>query len=265
MKISCKAFAYVVDESSGRPVAAPRSLDGWSYEDDRLENYLDPAIADQGVIGGVIRAVVTREGNVCIVLDYWSPVALDEKTIDALREDTTGQLEDGIGENGFEFVAQGRQWRLVPDLDRPLEVEQFDDGKYVPPPPRIAMAAREGDLAVLRDALASTDQDVNALHQGHTGLHLAIIYGHVDAALLLIAHGADANKADASVDAAPLDLCALSNSLSDEDGARIADALLSNGADPTRVGLTGESPRSLAEIRGKVRLAELLSTFQGGD
>ncbi len=260
MKMSFRSNAYVIDEETDDHVAAPRSLDGWSYEDDRLENYLDFEIADLGVVGGVIRAVVTQVGNAYIVIDYWSPDFLGDKAFEMLREDTIGQLSDGMGENGFEFVSHGRCLLLMPDLSRPLEVEQFDDGKIIPQPSRIAIAAREGDLAGLRDAIASNNADVDSPLVGCTGLHLAILYGRVDAALLLVAHGADVNK-PVHFDSTPLALCASSNGLSDEDSVRIALALLSKGADPTLMDSTGNTPRSIAESRNKWKLVELLSNL----
>jgi hypothetical protein len=257
MKITCRARAFVVEAGSDRQVAAPLTLSEWSYREDRLEGYLDAAIADQGVVGGVIRASVTEEGALQILVDYWSPTVLDETTVQLLREFTTAQLEDGIGEGGFEAVAEGRRFLLVPDLHRLVEVEQSDDGTKVRPPSRIAMAARDGNLSTLRDELASKVEDVDSTLQGYTGLHFAILYGNADAAILLIAHGADVNRTDPSGNS-PLDLCALSNSLSDEDSARLARALLSNGADPRHVGPTGHPPRSLAEMRGKRSLAEAI-------
>lgn len=259
MKITCRAHAFVIEEGSDRQVIAPKTLGEWSYQGDRLENYLDAAIADQGLVGGVVRASLMEEGTVQILVDYWSPTSLDETTIELLKEFTASQLEDGIGESGFEVVDEGRRLLLVPDLTQPVEVELSDDGKEVQPPSRIAMSARDGDLAALRDALSSGREDVDSLHQGYTGLHLAILYGNADAGLLLIARGSDANRTDPSGNS-PLDLCALSNSLSDQDSARLARALLSSGADPKHVGPTGNTPRELAKMRSKSLMAGMLST-----
>jgi len=258
MRISFRSGAYVIDNETDEPVAAPRALDGWFFADDRLEDYLEFPLADLGVVGGEIRAMVARDGQPHIVVDYWSPAPLDGKSIEMLEESTIGQLSDGMGENGFEFVSDGRHLLLMPDLSLPLEVQQFDDGKRIPPPSRVAIAAREGDLAGIRDALAFNNADVDSPLVGCTGLHLALLYGHADAALLLIAHGADVNKPD-DVGGTPLDLCALSNHLSDEDSVHIAQALLSRGADPTHVSETGDTPRSFAESRSKWNLVKLFS------
>lgn len=182
---------------------------------------MDAAIADQGVVGGVIRAYVTEE-RVSQILDYyWSPAPLDEATVEALSEFTAAQLEDGIGEGGFEVVAEGHRFLLVPDLQRPVEVEQTGDGTVIQSPSRIAIAVRNGNQSALRDVLSPGLANVDSTHQGYTGLHLAILYGNVDAAILLIAHEADVNRTDTSGNS-PLDLCALSNSLSDEDSSRLS-------------------------------------------
>lgn len=260
LRISFQSNAYVIDEENDEPVAAPQVLDGWTLADDRLENYLEDPLADLGVVGGEIRAVVGQDGQPYIVVDYWSPELLDDKALEMLEESTIGQLSDGMGENGFGFVCGGRRLLLMPALSLPLEVEQFDDGKSIPPPSRIAIAAREGDLVGLREALASNNADVDSPLVGYTGLHLALLYGHADAALLLIEHGVDVNKPD-HIGGTPLDLCALSNSLSDEDSVRVARALLSKGADPTHVSETGDTPRSFAESRSKWSLVKLLSNL----
>jgi hypothetical protein len=258
MKVTCRASAFVVDEGSDRRVVAPRALGEWSFREDRLEGYLDAAIADQGVVGGIIRASLTEGGALQILVDYWSPTALGETTLECLRDFTAAQLEDGIGEGGFEAVANSQRFRLVADLQRPVEVEQCDDGTEIQLPSRIAIDARDGNLSDLREALTAKVEDIESTYQGYTGLHLAILYGNVDAGLLLIAHGADVNRLDPSGNS-PLDLCALSNALSDEVSARLARALLSKGADPRRLGPTGHSPRGLAEMRGKTSMAEAVS------
>jgi ankyrin repeat protein len=102
-----------------------------------------------------------------------------------------------------------------------VEVEQTGDGTVIQSPSRIAIAVRNGNQSALRDVLSPGLANVDSTHQGYTGLHLAILYGNVDAAILLIAHEADVNRTDTSGNS-PLDLCALSNSLSDEDSSRLS-------------------------------------------
>lgn len=258
MKITCSTEAYVYDDELDREVAAPQSLGEWSYGEDRLEHYLDEEIADQGVVGGLIRASVDEDGTVQILIDYWSPAALDDDTLELLSEFTSSQLGDGIGEGGFDVSVGGKQLCLIPYGE--VEIELSDDGVEVPPPSRVAMSARDGDLAALRTALSSGGENVvDSLHQGYTGLHLAILYGHVDAALLLIARGADVNKTDPMGDP-PLILCAAANSLPDQDSARIARALLSSGAAPGYANRSGSTARELAEIRGKSAMVEVLAS-----
>jgi hypothetical protein len=257
MKYTYRASAYVVEEESDRRIDTPRVLCEWSYPGDRLENYLDAEVADRGVVGGVIHADVSKDGGLQILVDYWSPAALDDATVESLEQFTKAQLLDGIGEGGFEAVAEGRRVLIVPDLSRPVEVDRSEDGKAVKQPSPIAIAARDGNLSALSDALDNKAADVDSTHQGYTGLHFAILYGHADAAILLIEHGADVQRIDPTGNS-PLDLCALSNSLSDEDSARVARALLSKGADPSRVGSTGRTPRGLAELRDKKATAEAI-------
>src|SRR5262249_50478295 len=157
----------------------------------------------------------------------------------------------------FDLTSHGRQWVLMPDLDQSVEVVQFEDGKPVPAPSRVAMSAWNGDLASLSDALASGNEDVDSLRGGYSGLHLAILGGYVDAALMLISHGADPNR-KAPTGNTPLHFCASARELTDEDSARLATALLARGANPSSVDREGLLPRELAELRGKSKLADVL-------
>ena len=259
MKFLYRVSAFVVEEGSDRRVDAPRDLGEWSYGEDRLEPYLDAEVADQGVVGGLIRAALTEEGVPQILVEYWSAVTLDETTLKALGEFTAVQMEDGVGEGGFEVLSEGQRYRLVPDLGSAVEVEQIDDGREIRPPSLIAMSARDGNESALQGALSLGAESVDSTHQGYTGLHLAILYGHFDVAMLLIAHGADVNRSDISGNS-PLYLCAAARLLSDEASARLSRALLSHGADPTQCGPTGQTPKSLAEIREKSLMVKVIST-----
>jgi hypothetical protein len=256
MKITCRIRGAVWDPETDRAAAIPDGLDGWTFDDFPLDPYLDESLADLGLVDGSIRAEA-RDDAVRIAFEFHAPGPLDDDALTALAEFASEQMSDGLGEDGFEVELDGRTWLLVPVEGR-VEVEQVDDGRRVPPPSAVAIAARDGDLDGLRLALSRDGADLDATHQGFTGLHLAIIYGQVDAALLLLAEGADPGKPDPSGDA-PLDSCALSESLDDEDSARVGEALLAAGADPRRVGSTGGSPAVIAELRGKPKLAALLA------
>ncbi len=255
MKITCRIRGAVWDPETDRAAAIPAGLDRWTFDGFPLDAYLDESLADLGLVDGSIRAEA-REGAAAIVFEFHAPGPLDDDAMTALAEFAAEQMSEGIGEDGFELELDGRAWLLVP-VEGPVEVEQEDDGRHVPPPSAVAIAARDGDLDGLRLAVSRDGADLDATHQGFTGLHLAIIYGQPEAALLLLAEGADPGKPDPSGDA-PLDSCALSDSLDDEDSARVAEALIAAGADPNRVGSTGGSPRVIAELRGKPKLAAVL-------
>ena len=212
-------------------------------------------------MGGFFRAEVSWFGKARILVEYWSPGQPDEATLEALRKDTAGQLSDGAGENGFDFVARGRAMLLMPDLDgSPLSVEVVDDGKVIPPASRIAMSARDGDLTTLRKALALGTEDIDAQLMGCSGLRLAVRSGHVEAALLLIEHGANVHSLDFMGNSLLLG-CAASRSLNDEDSARLTRALLSKGADPSYVGDADCTAMELAENRDKHLMMEVLRAF----
>jgi ankyrin repeat protein len=112
----------------------------------------------------------------------------------------------------------------------------------------------------LAQAIASGEL-IDARLQGYTALHLATLYGNVDAALMLIERGADPNLLDREGHGA-LHMCALSNSMSDAESARVAAALIRHGADRHRASSTGDTAESYAENRGKERLLEVLREVQ---
>jgi hypothetical protein len=261
MRVSIRVPGYVYDEKTEQRVensAVLSTLDGWRYDAGSVYNYLDMELVDQGVVGGTIRATWTPDRGLEIVTDYWAPDTLQPSYINQLRDATVGQLSDGIGEGGFEITHDGRELVIVADTDEAPAVEQVYDGKPVPVPSRIARAARDGNIPLLEDAIASGEA-IDSEIQGYSGLHLAIIYGQVDAALLLISKGANTNLPVGDGDETPLHLCALSNSLSDNDSATVAKALLRHGADSTITTAAGNTAASFAENRGKTAMLKVLN------
>jgi ankyrin repeat protein len=203
-----------------------------------MYNYLDMDLVDQGVVGGDIRITWEPGQGLEIVTDYWAPDTLQRSYINKLRDETRGQLSDGIGESGFQVSVGKREYVLRADTDEAPKVEVLYDGKPVPMPSTIARAARDGNMPLLEAAIASREA-IDSRIQGYSGLHLAILHGHVEAALFLISKGANPNLLVADGDETPLDLCALSNSLSDRDSATVAQALLEHGADKSVTSTSG--------------------------
>ncbi len=232
-------------------------IDGWQYELAKICDFMDMQLVDQGVVGGTIRARWTPGKGLEVVTDYWMPDSLPASFIDLLRDETLAQLSDGIGEGGFEILLHGREYILVADTDGQPEMERVYDGKSVPAPSRIARSARDGDIALLEDAIDSGEA-IDATIQGLTGLQLAIIYGHSECALLLIRRGANVNVLMRRDDESCLHLCALSRSLSDSESARVVSALLAHGADKSKKSTTGHTASSLAECRQKIKMLALL-------
>lgn len=242
--------------------AAIGALDG-AESDDVCSNYFDSEFADLGITGGSVRLAYDADaGEFRVVTEFSSPVELTPEQLGRLARDTEGQWSDGIGEAGFDDLA-GRLGVTI-SLGAPERVEQIEDGKTTGKTGTgLARAAREGDMAALREHLDAGDS-TEARLQGYTPLHLAVLYGRAEAALELIARGADVGARDPQGQE-PLLLAALSNSTKDADAARIAAALLERGAsvhghrgaaaDPNRGELT---PLSMAVLRQKTELAALL-------
>ncbi len=261
MRISFHLPGYLFEEMTDPAVEDSlvlRALDGWQYEGGNLYNYVDMELVDQGVVGGTVRASWAPDRGLRVVVDYWTPDSFLPSSVSRLRDDTLGQLSDGIGAGGFEVTANGRSLVLVADTDEAPEVEQAYDGKPVPTPSAIARAARDGDISLLKEAIA-TGEAIDSTIQGYSGLHLAITFGHVDAAILLLSLGANPNLVVGDGDETPLHICALSNSLEDGESAGVAQALLEHGADKSMMTASGQTASSFAAIRRKAAMLRILS------
>jgi ankyrin repeat protein len=88
-------------------------------------------------------------------------------------------------------------------------------------------------------------------------LHLAILYGHSEAVPLLLAAGANPNLVD-SQGLTPLEVCALTNGLDDEESRDIGLILLNAGGNAMHHAPDGESAKTYAEARQKRLLAAIL-------
>lgn len=261
MRISFHVPGRVYEKDSERSVqdmSALLSLDSWRYESGNMYDYIDMRLVDEGVTGGIIRAAWIADRGLEIVIDYWAPDTLSHSHVDQLRDETAGQLSDGLGAGGFEATIGDRKLVLMPDTDKASRMEVVRDGKPVPMPSKIAQAARDGDMPLLEKSLASGEA-IDSRIQGYSGLHLAIIYGHVDAALLLISRGADPNLMVGDGDETPLHTCALSNTMSDNESATVAKELLKHGADKSIVTASGKTAASFAENRHKMEMLRVLS------
>lgn len=245
-------------------------LDG-AESDEACSNYLDNELADFGITGGTVKLTYDcGEGQFRVSSEYTSPTKLKSSQLKRLANDTFGQWSDGIGEGCFDELAQrlGVEIDLAPlGQDKDLRIEQLDDGKK-PSKPKTALAkaAREGDMAALHKQL-NAGADLEARRQGYTALHLAILYAHAEAALELIGRGADVRALDPDGNDS-LMLAALANSLSDNDAARVARALLERGVPvhgpkgPDANPEFGEfTPLYIAEHRNKAMLIAVLKEF----
>ncbi len=256
MRLTLFLSAEFCDESESHITLQPE-MNQLEVTRERLADYLVSEIADQGVTGGVIRVWI-EEDRGGLAVTYTVPEETSEELVEDIKDFTLAQFEDGAGEGGFEIEFAGQQILVTADLDTIVQYELLDDRKKVRRPSRIAIAAREGELDTLSELLKSGADEINSLHQGFSALHLAIIYGQFEAIRLLISYGADLNQPDPTDDR-PLELCALSNELDDDQSYEIAKLLLQKGADPRHVCSNGETAETYAICRHKTKTAELLA------
>jgi len=202
-----------------------------------------------------------------VLSEFWAPQRLSETDLDRLVQDTRGQWSDGIGEGPwYEKALADSQVRIdvsPSNVDQELRVEQTEDGRRVPSL-SLWKAAQAGDVKAIQEALAA-GENVNVSRQGFNALHMALRHGRTDAALLLIARGADVNASDL-VKRTPLMACAASRDLNDVASVTVALALISAGADAKFEDLDGgvdEKGRGAtalywAKRENKERLANVL-------
>jgi hypothetical protein len=261
----------VVFGADKKPVSDARTLQqlNGARADDTCENYLSPSLGDLGVRGGQIHLVYdAADKELRVVTEYEVPGRLSAKDLKQLVKETVGQWSDGIGEGRFNEAVD----RLGVCLDlspsgqaNALRVEQVGTAKPKTRNPSAGLpkAAREGDLEKVR-ALLDAGADLQTVSQGFPVLHSAILAGHADVALELIAHGADIHALDL-FHGDPLMSCGTSNQITDEDAARVARALLERGADPHRPrgkpDLAQDTPLYMARNRKKRKLEKVLREF----
>lgn len=224
MRIRFTFKVRFIDTTSGSEMDAVSFVQDIKLSEDTLDSYPDTEIADEGVVGGELYLKRTVTGQPAIEVTYWHP-------------STPGD-------------------RLA-DTDETRIVDMNDDGRAVSGPPGIAIAARDGDLLRLAAELKAAPKTVDRFHQGCTVLHLAILFGHPDAVRLLLAAGANPNVVD-SQGLTPLEACALTNGLDDEQSRDIGRVLLEAGGNPMHHAPDGESAKTYAESRHKKLLAAIL-------
>ncbi len=258
---------------NGKSVASKstiRELDGAESED-VCGNYLESDLADLDLTAGTVKLQYDAgENQFRVSTEYTSPTKLTGAQLKRLVRATVGQWSDGIGEGCFDELAErlGVTIDLSPlGQDEGVRVEQVGSGKAVAKPKTgLAKAARDGDMASLRKHL-DAGADIEARLQGYTPLHLAIMDGRTEAALELIARGADVEARD-PLGHDPLMKTALSNAIADADAAKVALALLERGASVYGPKGPGANPRVgeytplyMAKNRKKTKLAAVLRKF----
>jgi hypothetical protein len=256
MRITFHLPVVFISEETDEPVEIPVT-EKLSIECElKIADYFDRELVDAGIIGGEI-AISANETEHFLTVTYWSPSSLSDKLLKKLQDETIVQFTDGMGENGFEVTPGHLQVIAMFDEEGAVQWEEYDDGREVAEPSAIAIAARDGKFDDLKRAYAVNPEGIDARLQGYTGLHLAILYGHLEEALFLAGHGADPNLGDPEGKTA-LQICGLSNGLDDEQSCVLAETLLKAGADPNLINPGTEPAKEYASIRKKAKLEEML-------
>lgn len=203
---------------------------------------------------------------------YRTPKMVEPSQLDELVKLTLGQWSDGLGEGCFDeaALAAGVSIDLFPiDADDTLfvQVDNEDEDQALAPATKPSLdlyrAAEAGDLVEVT-RLLDAGADIEFGEEGHTPLHNAVLCGCPDVALLLLERGSDPRAVYAGFGAGkPVDAlmeAALSNSLTDEDAATVAEALLKAGVDPNGE-RDGYTPLVMAEVREKKEMMAVLRRY----
>ena len=201
---------------------------------------------------GVVRLLIRAGAKVNALDRGESPLreALSERALDKPAEKAERKVQ------ALEIV------KLLVDagantdgLNRP--VSKLDKlGKYLYNPP-LAMAAQQGNIAVVRYLLEKgADVDL-AGREGLPALHTACHYGHPDVVRVLIAGGANVNLPESPDDVTPL-LRAISPMENREHAAAMVEDLVRAGANVNAADSDGNTPLLRAVESGNPEVVSLL-------
>lgn len=249
---------FINEQEDTLLVPPPELDDASALSDISLVDYLDEEIANLGIEGGEIRFWVDGDRHGVKVV-YWVTATFSEPHLTLLKQYTMAQMSDGAGESGFHVAIAGNDIWVNPVCDSGDVVHKFfDDGREVLGPNLIALAAWHGELADLVAALESSTARIDEPLQGFTALQLAMMYGHLPAAKLLIQTGADVSS-PGTMGGSVIQSAVISQRLTDEQSCEVVQLLVHRGADPREVDAgTNWTLVQYAESRNKPKLAELL-------
>jgi hypothetical protein len=269
MKIVVSGRAAARDGETGEVIGDRERLQavqGLRFDEDLIATYLADACLDEvSISGGAIELQFDAErGELRVISEFWVPEALNEEQLEALIDQTQGQWSDGIGEACFDAwsAEQGIDLDLAPfdldDYERPV-AEQVDDGRVAPRFAHLAKAVWNRRLDVVRQAVAE-GADLDAIYDGHSALHLAIVRDEAAMAVLLIEGGADVERAN-PLGVTPLMACA--SMAQEAEAVAVAKALLARGARAEVQDMDGKTAAAAARKAKRKELAALLAAHEG--
>jgi acyl-CoA-binding protein len=132
------------------------------------------------------------------------------------------------------------------------EEDDEDDTNNSTPMQQLRLAAREGDIEKLKEALRCEAQVDATDDSGQTALHFAADRGFLEGVEVLLEAGADANAVD-------LDGIGVLQAAVIAGHAHVASLLLQNGANADQADSDGDTPRTCAHDDGSEEMRKLFT------
>ncbi|MFO0904040.1 MAG: ankyrin repeat domain-containing protein [Pirellulales bacterium] len=268
MLVTISGNVYVLREKGGDEVqeeAELKTLDGWCYQEDVCSNYVhDDLLNDVDLQGGDVRLTWdARRKALRVVTTYRTADKLTAKQLSALRLETMGQWNDGIGAGCFadRLAPLGLKLRFGgnPKLVDAKQADEKRKGGDKPSRITIFGAIKRGSLDGVRKAIAA-GEDLATVRQDMTPLTAAVEAGQIEIVRMLLDAGADVRTTTRDRETA-LHRCAgiRCDQLADKLSASIALLLCERGADPVALDIYGHSPLELTKYTKKKLTAEVLA------
>lgn len=216
--------------------------------DELLQDYLDIELIKATIVGGRLECEWHAKAAE-LVVSFWSAKPLADYVQSGLLKFMSAQLEDGIGENGFEVTIASERATFDAASYEPASVTITAVDTIPYPVPQIAMVAFDGEPNQLQEAIRLFPESIDSpFIEGRTALHHSL--EKPACVEILLAAGANPNIVDIA-NMTPLNYLMMFGNLPEDQSLKIVRLLLAAGADPYIPDYKGDTALDNARQTGK--------------